>query len=163
MTKVLVRTTAAAGLFFAFASGALAAEVSKDVEVKGTPAQVWEKIGGWCSISNWHPAVATCETSKEGDAAVRHLTTKDGAKITEKQTAADATSYGYTMTDTPLPVSNYNATMGVAPSDDGKNTKITWTATFDPKGVSEDDAKKPVEGIFESGLQAIKLAMEAGP
>jgi len=163
MSKVLVRTAAAAGLALAMAGGASAAEVSKDVEVKGTPTQVWEKIGGWCSISNWHPAIATCETSKEGDAAVRKLTTKDGAKITEKQTAADATSYGYTMTDTPLPVTNYNATMGVAPSDEEGKTKVTWTATFDPKGASEDDAKKSVEGIFESGLQAIKLALEAGP
>ena len=163
MTKVLVRTATAVGLVIALAGGASAAEVSKDVEVKGTPAQVWEKIGGWCSISNWHPGVATCETSKEGDAAVRKLTTTDGAKITEKQTASDDSSYGYTMTDTPLPVTNYNATMGVEPSDDGKKTKVTWTATFDPKGASEDDAKKSVEGIFESGLQAIKLAMEAGP
>jgi len=163
MSKVLVRTAAAAGLALAMVGGASAAEVSKDVEVKGTPTQVWEKIGGWCSISNWHPAVATCETSKDGDAAVRKLTTKDGAKITEKQTAADASSYGYTMTDTPLPVTNYNATIGVAPSDEEGKTKVTWTATFDPKGASEDDAKKSVEGIFESGLQAIKLAMEAGP
>ena len=163
MSKGLVRTATAASLVIALAGGASAAEVSKDIEVKGTPAQVWAKIGGWCSISNWHPAVATCETSKDGDAAVRLLTTKDGAKITEKQTASDDSSYGYTMTDTPLPVTNYNATMGVAPSDEEGKTKITWSATFDPKGVSEDDAKKPVEGIFESGLQAIKLAMEAGP
>jgi len=163
MSKVLVRTATAAGLVIALAGGASAAEVSKDVEVKGTPAQVWAKIGGWCSLNEWHPAVATCEESKDGDAAVRLLTTKDGAKITEKQTASDGTSYGYTMTDTPLPVTNYNATFGVAPSDDGKKTKVTWSATFDPKGASEDDAKNSVEGIFKSGLEAIKIALEAGP
>jgi len=163
MSKVLIRTLTAVGLAVAFGGGAMAAEVTKDVEVKGTPAQVWEKIGSWCSISDWHPAIATCEASQEGDANVRHLTTKDGAKIKEKQTASGDTSYGYTITESPLPVENYNATMSVEPSADGNNTKVTWSAQFDPKGASEDDAKTTVKGILKSGLEAIKLSMEAGP
>ncbi|HHZ08809.1 MAG TPA: SRPBCC family protein, partial [Rhizobiales bacterium] len=26
---------------------------------------LWGKVGGWCAIQEWHPAVASCEESKE--------------------------------------------------------------------------------------------------
>ena len=156
MRKVLVGTAAALGLIIASAGSALAVEVSKDVDVKTAPADVWKKIGGWCSIRNWHPAIKTCEMSEEDGATWRLLTTQDGATIKEKRTAEDEMSYSYSITESPLPVANYNATISVEANEDGGGSKITWIANFDAKGASEEDAQKAIEGIFESGLNAVK-------
>ena len=159
MRKVLVGCVAALGLAVATSGSAVAVEVSKDIEIKAAPSDVWKKIGGWCSIRNWHPAIKTCEMSQEDGATWRMLTTADGAKIKEKRTAEEAMSYGYAITESPLPIANYNATFGVAPDDDGTETKITWTANFDANGASDEEAQKIIEGIFESGLAAIKESM----
>ncbi len=160
MRKILVGCVAALGLVFALSTSAMAIEVSKDVEVEAAPAEVWNKIGGWCSIRNWHPAIKTCEMSEEGGDTWRMLTTQDGAKIKEKRTAEGDMSYGYMIAESPLPVANYNATITVAKDDDSNETKITWSANFDAKGASDEDAQKAIEGIFESGLNAIKESME---
>jgi carbon monoxide dehydrogenase subunit G len=159
MRNVLVGTAAALGIAFASAGGALAVEVSKEVTVKATPADVWKKIGGWCSIRNWHPAIATCEMTEVDGDTWRMLTTGDGAKIKEKRTAQGDMSYGYTITESPLPIANYNATIGVAPNEDGTMTKITWNANFDAKGASDEEAQKAIEGIFESGLNSVQESM----
>lgn len=159
MRKVLVGTVAALGLVVALSGTAMAVEVVKDVEVKAAPADVWKKIGGWCSIRNWHPAIKTCQMSQENGATMRLLTTQDGAEIMEQRTAESEMSYDYTITKSPLPISNYSATIGVAPDDDGDETKITWKANFDANGASDEDAQKVIEGIFESGLAAIKDSM----
>ena len=159
MRKVLVGSVAALGLAVALSSNAMAVEVVKDVEVKAAPSDVWKKIGGWCSIRNWHPAIKTCEMSQENGVTWRMLTTQDGAKIKEKRTAEGDMSYNYAITESPLPVANYNATIGVAADEDGGETKITWSANFDANGASDEDAQKVIEGIFEAGLNAIKESM----
>ncbi len=57
----------------------------KKLEVKVDPAKVdaekkalWDRFGGWCAIADWHPAVKSCEESKEGDDTYRKLTLQDG-------------------------------------------------------------------------------------
>ena len=160
MRKVLVGTVAALGIAVALSGNALAVEVVKDVEVKATPSDVWKKIGGWCSIRNWHPAIKTCEMSQENGVTWRMLTTADGAKIKEKRTAEGNMSYDYAITESPLPVANYNATIGVAPDEETGQTKVTWSANFDAKGASDEEAQKVIEGIFDSGLNAIKESMQ---
>ncbi len=159
MRKGLVGAAMAAGFTFCLAGGALAIEVSKDVQVKATPSDVWQKIGGWCSIRNWHPAIKTCEMSTENGVQWRLLTTQDGARIKEKRTMDGEMSYGYAITDSPLPIANYNATFGVEADEDDGETKITWSANFDSKGATDEDAQKAIEGILESGLEAIKNSM----
>ena len=99
---------AGAGLAALCVSSASAVEVRQVAEVKAAPAVVWGKIGGWCAIKDWHPAVASCDDSKKG---VRVLTLKDGAKIVEKLLKAGKNSYTYAITDGPLPVKNYKATL----------------------------------------------------
>lgn len=156
MRKTIRHILVGLGAGAVFAGPAMAVEVKETVEVDGKPAEIWAKIGGWCAIKDWHPALAGCTASKEGGADWRLLTTKDGGKIKEKRTAVGQMSYSYTITESPLPVANYNATFAVR-ADDG-DTEIVWTATFDAKGASDADAKKVIQGIFEAGLGALDKA-----
>jgi hypothetical protein len=136
---------------------ASAAEVKRKVEFDGDIAKVWGEIGGWCAIADWHPVIAKCEEKSDGGKKMRILTTKDGATIKETMTKSDATSYSYQIDESPLPVANYTATLAVMPDNDDKSeVNVVWSAKFDPKGASEDEAKKVITGIFKGGLDAIK-------
>jgi Polyketide cyclase / dehydrase and lipid transport len=135
-----------------------AVEVRKRREAPGTPAEVWALVGSFCDIQKWHPAVAKCEESKDGDKVLRTLTLKDGAKILEEETNKGEYTYSYTILEGPLPVKNYNATLTVGPDDEPDRIEIIWKATFEADGKSDEEAKKIVEGIFEAGVAGIKKA-----
>ena len=71
-----------------------------------------------------HPAIASTEVTEgrnNSKGAVRVLTTKDGAKITERLTAysAGAMTYTYRILESPLPVTDYVSTLKVTKSKSG--------------------------------------------
>jgi hypothetical protein len=144
-------------------SSAYALTVKKKRDAPGDPEEVWALIGDFCAIKNWHPAVANCEESKEGDVTYRLLTLKNGGKIKEKLTGTEETSYSYEIVESPLPVKNYKATLEVEEDEDSPDrSEVEWEATFDANGASDEDAQKAIAGIFEDGVKAIKkLAIEA--
>jgi Polyketide cyclase / dehydrase and lipid transport len=155
LSTVLAATLSLSGL--SLAATVEAAEVRQVMEVKAAPAAVWAKIGAWCAIKDWHPAIANCEASKKGGDSIRTLTLKDGGgKITEKLTKTAKNSYSYAITDGPLPVKNYTATLTAKPDSLG-TTDLVWTAKFEPaKGKTDAEASTVINGIFEAGLKSIK-------
>jgi Polyketide cyclase / dehydrase and lipid transport len=143
-------------LTVALTSAAGAVEVKRKIKVKGDAATVWSKIGGWCAISEWHPAIAKCVESQVGGKPHRTLTTKDGGVIEETQFAKSDHSYSYTIDESPLPVKDYKATFSVVPRKrHADKAKIIWSAKFDAKGESAA-ARKVIDGIFKAGLDQIK-------
>lgn len=140
---------------------ALGVEVDKKIEAPGTPAQIWEIARDFCAIKAWHPLVADCKQTNEGDAVLRTLTAKNGATIKEKLIVSDDRSYSYEIIESPLPVKNYNAKLWVEQSDRPNRTVIHWDAEFDANGASDDEAKKTINDILAAGLKGIKkIAVE---
>lgn len=119
---------------------------------------LWEKVGGWCAIQEWHPAVEKCEESKEGDDTYRTLTLKGGGAIKEKLVDTGTTSYRYEIIESPLPVKNYEAQFSVTPDDDDLDEiNVVWSATYDPAdGKDDKEARKTIDGIFKDGIDSIK-------
>ena len=67
------------------ASSAYALDVNKKIAAPGQLLVVWSTISEFCSIKDWHPAIADCKESKEGGDTFRVLTLKDnGGTIKEK-------------------------------------------------------------------------------
>ncbi len=162
MTRMRLTILLATGAVVGAAGGAQALEVSKKVEVNGKAADVWGKVGGFCAIKDWHPALSGCDETKEGDVVRRVLTLKDGGgKIKEKLTAKTDTSYSYIIEESPLPVKNYSGTFSVVPDDDDEDeVNVVWTAKFEANGKPDDEAKKAIEGVFEDGLKSVEEKME---
>lgn len=131
-----------------------------DVDETKTEAErmaMWEKVGGWCAISEWHPAIAKCEESKDGDTEFRTLTLKDGGVIKEKLLERGTASYKYEITESPLPVKNYTAMFSVTPDDDDLDEiNVVWSATYDANGAEDKEARKVIDGIFKDGMASIK-------
>jgi hypothetical protein len=170
VSSVSLRLAAAlAATTLAFAPAALAGSlaVGKKAEINVDPkkmeeekAALWKKFGGWCGIKDWHPAVANCEESKEGDDVFRTLTLKDGGKIKEKQTEYRDNFYKYVIVESPLPVKDYQAQFALTPDDDDEDEiNFAWSAVFDPAdGKDPKEAREAINGIFTAGLDAIKKA-----
>jgi hypothetical protein len=147
--------------FAVFAFGVLAgvgtasaAEVERKAELKGDATAIWAKVGGWCALADFHPAVAKCEEGSAGGKKTRTLTTKDGAVIKETMLEAGATSYSYRIDESPLPVADYTASFALTKSANGAT--LTWSTKFQPKGASEAEAEKVIQGIFDGGLENLK-------
>jgi hypothetical protein len=135
--RIFKLTLLALAALFAFSAVAEAVEVKKRREAPGTPAAIWEVVGDFCAIKNWHPAVAQCDEITEGDDVFRILTLKDGGKIKELLTEKGDTSYSYEIIESPLPVRNYKATLKIGEDDEPERIEILWTAEFDANGVSD--------------------------
>jgi hypothetical protein len=138
---------------------AAALELSRHIEAPGLPPAVWEFAGGFCAIKDWHPLVADCQETKEGDATFRTLTLKDGGKIKEKLLESDDASYSYEIVESPLPVKNYKAKFSVEDGNHENRTMIEWSADFEANGASDDEATKKIKEIFDGGLKGIKHKM----
>jgi Polyketide cyclase / dehydrase and lipid transport len=133
--------------------------VKKKRDTPGEPADVWKVVGDFCAIEDWHPAVAQCEQTQEGDIMLRTLTLKDGSEIKEKLTDKDETSYSYEIIESTLPVKNYKSTLSVEEDEDTPGrSEVHWDAIFDPQGASQEDAKKKIADILEEGIAGMKKA-----
>jgi hypothetical protein len=117
------------------------------------PDRMWAKIGDFCGIGHWHPAIENCELSPDGK--TRTLSLKGGGTIVEKLVKMDPVhhSYTYSIVSGPLPVTNYRSTLSVAPK--GKGSVVKWVGKYDAKGASKADAKKAIDGVYDSGLKAL--------
>ena len=155
----MMRLALAAGVAVVIGSGsAYAITVKKRIEAPGLPADVWVVAGEtFCTIKTWHPAVAACEETKEGDVTFRTLTLKDGGKIKEKLTGTEDLAYTYEIIESPLPVKNYSSKLWVEEDDEQDRSVIYWQSEFEPAdGKSEEDAKKVITGILGDGVKGIK-------
>jgi carbon monoxide dehydrogenase subunit G len=133
-------------------------DVTVNTRVPAAVQQVWDTIGKFGALADWHPAVVSSETEDGGKK--RRLTLVDGSQILEELVAQDEGSHTYTYTIVqpgPMPVQNYEATIKV--EDDGQgNSKVTWSGQFEPTS-NPDDARKAVENVYQTGLENLKKMM----
>ncbi|KNY22412.1 SRPBCC family protein [Methylobacterium sp. ARG-1] len=132
-----------------------ALEVTRSADIAAPPAKVWQTIGEFCGIGDWHPAIEKCVLSDKDGMKVRTLSLKGGGTLKEEQVSRDdkVMSYTYTILEGPLPVSDYKSTLAVAP--EGTGSKVTWSGTFNAKGAPDTVAVDAIQGIYESGLKAL--------
>ena len=170
MSSKLYRLALTAAVLLPLGSIAMAASlaVGKKAEIIVDPAKMdderarlWKQYGGFCAIKDWHPALAGCEESKEGNAEFRTLILKDGGKIKEKLTEKKDFIYRYVIVESPLPVKNYEAQFALTPDDDDENEiNFAWSAVFDAEGKPDKEARDVMSGIFTAGLNNIKALEE---
>ncbi|SDG51760.1 Carbon monoxide dehydrogenase subunit G [Limimonas halophila] len=129
-------------------------EVTMSRRVPAPADDVWELVGGFFRLADWHPAVSASEPGD--DENTRRLTLGDGSQIVEELVNNDdgSRTYTYTMVHPgPLPVSNYKGTIHVEP--DGQEAVVTWSSTFDPVGEAEQ-AQQALQDVYAAGLDNLR-------
>ena len=113
------------------------AEIAIERDIEASADAVWEKLGNFGELG-WMPGVASCEVEGEGIGALRKIA-MGPATVVERLEAHDddARSLSYAITEGPIPVQNYLATITV--TETGSGCHVDWTAKFDlPEGVPAD-------------------------
>ncbi len=125
---------------------------SIDVDAKS----LWNFMGGFNALPDWHPAVEKSELEEEGQ--VRRLNLAGGGTIVERLMTVDDKErvYSYSIESSPLPVANYTATIRVRDEGDGNRSVVEWSSEFNPAGASEADAVKAIEGVYRAGFESLK-------
>jgi hypothetical protein len=149
---VILPVAVAAGVL---ASAATAFALESNVTVKSSmpPEAVWKKIGDFCGIKSWIPAVADCVISADGKQ--RTVSLKDGGEVVERLDNWDDAkrTYTYSILSGPLPVSDYRSTLTVL--SEGKGSALNWHSTYRAKGKPAGEVKKLIDGIYEDGAKSL--------
>ena len=131
------------------------AQAFASIDIPVPPDQVWQLIGGFNSLPDWLPQTHRSELSEGG--RVRHLANTNGETIIERLEAFDndGRSYSYSILHAPFPVTGYQATLCVQATRGGKSSRVKWFGQFVPKGVSDQEASRLFQGLYEDGLKAL--------
>ena len=153
-------------------------KVIREVVIHASPAKTWAVVKNFGAIDKWHPAVADCKTETKADEAGvallhRTLTLKGGGTLLEKQSMLndEEMKLEYRIVEGVLPVSGYRSVMQVKAGPAAGESTVTWTGRFynkandvHPKpGEDNETAVKAVEGVYDSGLPALKTYIESLP
>jgi len=131
------------------------AQASSSIDIPASPNEVWQLIGGFNSLPDWLPYILKSELSEGG--RLRHLATPSGDTIIERLERFDNTArtYSYSILKAPFKITNYLATIRVEAKDGGNSSRVEWSAIFTSNGISDEEASKLFQGIFDDGLKAL--------
>lgn len=156
MGHVTKFSTIAASLLCATAAWSADFQVKRSLELPAAAPQVWQMIGDFCDIDDWHPKIASCSLKVMDGSLVRVLTTDTGEQVTQKRIAKETgLSYTYKMIGSSLPIDKYTSTLAIQPGD---TLLVEWVANFS----SDDPAvEQAVVKDIEGGLAAIESMFAA--
>jgi hypothetical protein len=131
------------------------AKASATVRIPVSADKIWQLAGGFLSLPDWLPLIAKSVPDEGG--RIRHLTTQDGAQISERLETYDnqARTYSYSITQGPFPVTGYLATLKVNADGDDASV-VQWSGVFTPNGITVTEAETLFQGIYDGGLEALK-------
>jgi hypothetical protein len=131
--------------------------VSEDIAASAD--RVWAILSDFGGIRVGGP-ITSVAVEGEGVGMVRTLGI-GGGQVVERLDQLDpaARVFGYCILndDCPLPVADYAATVKITDKGDG-TCNVEWTGRFEPKGTSEAEASKVVEGIYRGGIAGARQA-----
>jgi dienelactone hydrolase len=133
------------------ATSAFALESSMAVRSSLPPHELWKKIGDFCGMSAWDPAVERCELSEDGKQRTIVFFGGIGRLVAALEDWDNSSrSFSWTNLSGLAPVSNHHARVSVIA--DGQTSVLKLTASYDAKGVSDVEAKKTIDDAFYRGL-----------
>ncbi|MFD7296301.1 SRPBCC family protein [Streptomyces sp. NPDC059897] len=138
------------------------ASTTATLDIPKSPDRVWRLIGGFGSLPDWLPYIPKSELGEGG--RVRHLTNADGGVIVERLVGFDEAGrhYSYAIEQAPFPVTGYLSTITVhAVPGRPDASRVEWSGSFTPDGVSDTEAEELFHGIYADGLAALLKTVQA--
>ena len=163
MGQVVKSALIAATLMFSTASMAQEyVTIDMEIDINKSAEEVWEKVGGYCAISEWLGLDCEMTSGNGGMGSVRALL---GGRIIEIMVAQTELSYGYTQPAVEGEFYNlYHGFMEARPVTDS-TSKMLYTLTYDVSNLADQAAKdadmERRRGMFTNALGAMKAMAEA--
>jgi hypothetical protein len=146
-------------------SGSNMARVYVSSVVNAPAAKVWARVRDFNGLPNWHPRIADSriENGEPADkvGCVRNFSLRNGDRLREKLLGlSDFDMFcTYAILDSPMPLTNYVATLRLTPVTDQDRTFIEWSADFDCAPEQEEGLVSGIGGdVFQGGFDALKRA-----
>ena len=138
------------------------ATVSIRAKVAAPAAQLWEMIGRFNTLGQWHPLVKRSKTEGKGKGALRQVSLVNGGTMIERlEHVSDAERvYLYTVVDSPFPIVHWVAEIRVTECGNGTSV-VEWSSNFIPASVPERDATRMLGDVYKVGLENIKRIYES--
>ena len=133
--------------------------------INASAARVWARVRDFNGLSHWHPAIAESriENGEPADkvGCIRNFSLRNGDRLREQLLGlSDFDMFcTYSILDSPMPLTNYVATLRLTPITDQDRTFIEWSADFDCAPDREGELLSNIGGgVFQGGFDALKRA-----
>jgi len=134
--------------------------------VDATADTVWQTVRDFNGLPGWHPAIrdSEIEDGRASDAVgcVRSFHLEDGSHLRERLVGLSDPDRAmtYVILKSPMPVSDYVATLRVLPVTDGDRSYVEWTAEFEvPEAEAADTVELVGNGVFQAGFDRLKALL----
>jgi hypothetical protein len=157
--------------------GELVEQISVAGELGASAGEVWTLVGDFVGLLEVfaEPMGASVESEGEGVGALRWATlSTDSVRQLVGEDAGDAMGYPgrvverldeldnpnmrlvYSLVEAgPLPLAKCTATIQLAVAGQGRS-RVTWTGTFEPAGVSNEVASKVLRDMYSFAIETLQ-------
>jgi len=125
--------------------------------------KVWDRVRDFNGLPVWHPRIrdSRIEESLPADkvGCIRNFNLQSGDNIREQLLGlSDYDKFcTYTILDSPMPLSDYVATLRLTPVTDGDRCFIEWSADFQCSVENEAELIGNIgSNVFQGGFDALK-------
>ena len=144
------------------------ARVYQSSVIDGSAGKVWERIRDFNSLSKWHPRIrdSRIEEALPSDkiGCIRNFHLQNGDNIREQLLGlSDYDMFcTYAILDSPMPLTDYIATLRLTPVTEGDRCFIEWSAEFVCDPANETDLINGIgTNVFLGGFDALKRHFSA--
>ena len=126
-------------------------------------SKVWDRVRDFNGLPKWHPRIrdSRIEDALPADkvGCIRNFNLQNGDNIRESLLGMSDYDYfcTYAILESPMPLTDYVATLRLTPITDGDRCFAEWSAEFE---CAPDVAEELVSGIgnnvFQGGFDALK-------
>ncbi|MEO0673216.1 MAG: SRPBCC family protein [Pseudomonadota bacterium] len=125
--------------------------------------KVWERVRDFNGLPKWHPRIrdSRIEEALPPDkvGCVRNFNLQNGDNLREQLLGlSDYDMYcTYAILESPMPLTEYIATLRLTPVTEGDRTFIEWSAEFECEPENEPDLVDGIgRNVFQGGFDALK-------
>ncbi len=125
--------------------------------------KVWDRVRDFNALPVWHPRIrdSRIEESLPSDkiGCIRNFNLQSGDNIREQLLGlSDYDKFcTYTILESPMPLTDYVATLRLTPVTDGDRCFIEWSADFQCANENEAELVKNIgSNVFQGGFDALK-------
>lgn len=129
-------------------------------------AKVWSRIRDFNALPRWHPRIreSRIENGEPSDkvGCVRNFRLQNGDLIRERLLGLSDYDYfcTYSILESPMPLTDYIATLRLTPITDGDRTFAEWTAEFEATPDAATELVPQIgQNVFQAGFDALKRHM----